>query len=50
MLSTSLPSGSLMWRAKEESLLVRGRGGGEGRGSGGGEDAGSREGERRKGE
>ena len=30
MLSTSLPSGSLMWRAKEESLLVRERGGGEG--------------------
>ena len=38
MLSTSLPSGSLMWRAKEESLLVRGEGEGRGRGRGGGED------------
>ena len=48
-----------MWRAKEESLLVRGRGGGEGRGSGGGEEGertqevgrerGEKESERRKG-
>ena len=49
MLSTSLPSGYLMWRIKEESLLVRGRGEGRGKGGEGEERRGGRDGGKRGG-